>query len=385
MRTVKQVSDLTGISVRMLHYYDEIGLLKPSKVSDAGYRLYDDESLMVLQQILFYKELDMTLKEVKEIMYSPHYDVTQALENQKKLLILKSNRLNNLVELINKTLKGEKAMSFKEFDMSEYYNALEEFKKEHKDMIILSYGTMEKYNEFIEKCKLKETEIAQTAIKQYGSIEKYVKAMKNNFNSNLFTVAEQCDEFRKDCLEDRHPKLKELFKNIVSDLSKDPSSQEIQKIAEEITTIVRKDYNLFEKNGEYDYWYVIVQTYLVYPDWINKVDEKYGVGAAKFIGEALNKYLGDYQPKIEILYKKLSSDLKKDPYSREIQEIVKEIVDTDQKTHEALKVDVGENYWGYIAEQYLSESIMKRVINKKYGEGASEFIGEALKFYAESR
>jgi len=385
MRTVKQVSKLTGISVRMLHYYDEIGLLKPSEVSEVGYRLYDDEALMILQQILFYKELDIPLKEVKEIMYSPHYDITQALENQKKLLILKSKRLNDLVELINKTLKGENAMSFKEFDMSEYYNALEEFKKEHKDMIILSYGTMEKYNEFIEKCKLKETEIAQTAIKQYGSIEKYVKAMKNNFNSNLFTVAEQCDEFRKDCLEDRHPKLKELFKNIVSDLSKNPSSEEIQKIAEEITTIARKDYEFLNINGEYDFWYVIVQTYLVYPDWINKVDKKYGVGAAKFIGEALNKYLGDYQPKIEMLYKKLCSDLKKDPTSKEIQEIVIEIVDTDQKTHEALKVEVGENYWGYTAEQYLSESIMKRVIDKKYGDGASKFIGEALKFYAERK
>jgi len=129
IKTIKQVSDLTGISVRMLHYYDKIGLLKPSKFTDAGYRLYDDEALETLQQILFFKELDIPLKEVKEIMVSAHFDKMQALKSQKKLLILKRNRLNDLVELINKTLKGENTMSFKEFDMSEYFNTLEEYKK----------------------------------------------------------------------------------------------------------------------------------------------------------------------------------------------------------------------------------------------------------------
>ena len=97
MRTVKQVSELTGISVRMLHYYDEIGLLKPSEVSEVGYRLYNEEALMILQQILFYKELDIPLKEVKKIMYSPQYNKMQALENQKKLLVLKINKLKDLI------------------------------------------------------------------------------------------------------------------------------------------------------------------------------------------------------------------------------------------------------------------------------------------------
>lgn len=71
MKTVKQVSDLTGISIRMLRYYDKLGLLKPSEVTDAGYRLYDDKAIETLQQILFFKELELTLKEVKEIMASP--------------------------------------------------------------------------------------------------------------------------------------------------------------------------------------------------------------------------------------------------------------------------------------------------------------------------
>lgn len=384
MRTVKQVSDLTGISVRMLHYYDEIGLLKPSEVTDAGYRLYDDVALMTLQQILFYKELDIPLKEVKEIMYSPHYNKMQALENQKKLLILKCNRLNDLVELINKTLKGENAMSFKEFNMSEYFNALEEFKKEHKDKIMKAYGSMDKYNEFIERCKSKEAEIAKMAIKKYGSIEKYVKAMKKNYNSNAFTLAEQYDEFKKDCLEDKHPKLKELFKKIVSDLGKDPSSKEIQKIAEEIKNTAKRDYEIFKMEWGDDHWYTMVQIYLVFPDWIKAVDEKYGTGSSKFIGEALKTNLEGNQPKLETLCKKLTSDLSKYPYSKEIQKIVGEIVNETQKQNEALKVDAGENLWGYTAELYLSDSIWIKVADKKYGNGAAKFIGEALKFYSES-
>ncbi|NIZ95898.1 MerR family transcriptional regulator, partial [Clostridioides difficile] len=133
MRTVKQVSDLTGISVRALHYYDEIGLLKPNKITDAGYRLYDDESIKTLQQILFFKEIDIPLREVKEIMSSQYFDKVEALKNQKKLLILKRKRLDELIELINQTLRGEGNIDFKEFDMSEYFNVLEEFKREHRN------------------------------------------------------------------------------------------------------------------------------------------------------------------------------------------------------------------------------------------------------------
>jgi DNA-binding transcriptional MerR regulator len=271
MRTVKQVSDLTGISVRMLHYYDEIGLLKPSEVTDAGYRLYDDEALMILQQIMFYKELDIPLKEVKKIMQSSNYDKTKSLENQKKLLILKCDRINNMIELINKTLIGENEMSFKEFDMREYFNALEDFKKDYKDKIIKNYGGMEKYDELIEKCKSKEDEIAKMAIKQYCSIEKYVEAMKKNFGSEVYTIAEQYDEFKKDVLEDKHPKLKELYRKLVSDLRKDPSSKEIQQIAEEIKNIAKRDYEIFNLDEENKYWYSMVQIYLILPDWMKAV------------------------------------------------------------------------------------------------------------------
>ncbi len=385
MRTVKQVSDLTGISVRALHYYDEIGLLKPSEITESGYRLYDDEALKTLQQILFFKELDIPLKDVKEIMLSPYFDKMQALKNQKKLLMLKRKRLNGLIELINKTLKGESTMNFKEFDMSEYYNVLEEFKKENKDKIIRHWGSVDKFDEMIEKGKAVEAKIAKMAIQEYGSIKKYAEAVKKNLNNSLaITKAEQIDEFKKDFLYDKHPKLKELYKKLVADLSKDPSSKEIQQIADEITNIAKKDYEVFKTNLGDHYWYSMVRLYLVFPNWIEEVDKKYGSGASKFIGKALEIYLGDYEPKIETLYKRLTADLSKDPLSKEIQEIVSEIVDETQKQHEDLKVEVGENYWSYQAEQYLSESIFKKVTDKKYGDGASKFIGEALKFYSEN-
>ena len=385
MRTVKQVSDLTGISVRALHYYDEIGLLKPSKITEAGYRLYDDRALEALQQILFFKELELPLKEVKKIMTEPSFDKMEALKNQKKLLVLKRNRLNELIGLINKTLKGESTMSFKEFDMTEYYNVLEEFKTENKTKVIRQWGSIDKFDEFIEKVKTKESEIAKDAVKQYGSIKKFTEALKKNLNSDALTKAEQIDEFKKDCLYDGNPKLKELYKKLVSDLSKDPSSWEIQRIAEEITNTVKKDYEVFKADmGDY-YWHSMVQIYLVFPKWIEEVDKKYGSGASKFIGKALKIYSENNLPKIDTLYKKLVSDLSRDPFSREIQQIVFEIANETRQINEALKVDEGENYFGYMADFYLSSPEFIKATDKRYGSGASKFIGKALKFYSKNK
>lgn len=292
MRTVKQVSDLTGISVRTLHYYDEIGLLKPSEITYAGYRLYDDEALETLQQILFFKELDFPLKEVKEIMASPHFDKMQALKNHKKLLVLKRNRLNGLIELVNKTLKGENTMSFKEFDMSEYFNTLEEFKKEHTDEIIKYFGSVDEFNEFLEALenqKSKEAEIAKMAIKEFGSVEKFTEAAKKNI-SNLSTIMEQYDKFKKDYLEDRLRKGNELYKKLTSDLSKDPSTKEIQQIVEEIANMSNQDHKFLKIDMGDNHWGLMAELFLSNPMYIEVNDKKYGNGASKFIGEALKFY-----------------------------------------------------------------------------------------------
>ncbi|WP_315114033.1 TipAS antibiotic-recognition domain-containing protein [Clostridium intestinale] len=382
MRTVKQVSDLTGISVRMLHYYDEIGLLKPTLTTEAKYRLYDDEALETLQQILFFKELDIPLKEVKKLIDNPRFDKSKVLENQKKLLILKRNRLNDLIKLINRTIKGESEMSFKEFDMSEYFNVLEEFKKD-EDKIIKVYGSMDKYDEMIEKIRSKEDEIADMAIKEYGSIEKYAKAVKQNLNSDLLILSEQYAAFKKELLDDTNPELARLFEKLLEDLRKGTSSKEIQVIADAITKTVKKNYKIFEDEIGDEHWFYMIKLFLINEEWIKDVDNKYGIGASKFISQVLEINLGGKKPKIETLYDNLVSDLTKDPSSSEIQKIIEEIAYETDKSNKIYKIDQGENHWAYMSDLYLNNDIWIKVTDDKYGEGRSRFIGEAFKVYAD--
>ncbi|MGG4491583.1 MerR family transcriptional regulator [Metabacillus idriensis] len=123
---VKEVADLTGISVRTLHHYDEIGLLTPDEVTDSGYRLYSNENLETLQQILFFKELGFPLKKIKEIISSPSFDREEALRLHRKMLLEKRNRLDLMIATVEKTIKhakGDIEMSQKEkfegFDFSQ--------------------------------------------------------------------------------------------------------------------------------------------------------------------------------------------------------------------------------------------------------------------------
>jgi len=112
---IKEFAELTGVSVRTLHYYDEIGLLKPSEVDvQTGYRFYDEKSLERMQEILFYRELDFSLKTISEILSSPDYDKQQALSRQRKLLLSKKERLEQLIMAIDSVEKGESFMKTKD-------------------------------------------------------------------------------------------------------------------------------------------------------------------------------------------------------------------------------------------------------------------------------
>ena len=106
MRTVKEVSRLAGISIRTLRYYDEIGLLKPTAVTEAGYRLYSDKDLKRLQEIMFFKELELPLEKIKQLMEDPALDREEILLVQQAALERKRNRLNGLIELIQDVRKG---------------------------------------------------------------------------------------------------------------------------------------------------------------------------------------------------------------------------------------------------------------------------------------
>ena len=175
MKTISQVAKLTGVSIRTLQYYDEIGLLKPSELTPAGYRLYDEHALQNLQQILFFRELDFPLKDIIKIMQNPDFDRIVAFKKQKELLLLKRNRTDRLIQLLERLEKGEECMSFKEFDLSEYIHALEDFKVNQTDTIIKHWGSIDNFDMFIQKIKDDEENVAKLAIQHFGSIEKYTE------------------------------------------------------------------------------------------------------------------------------------------------------------------------------------------------------------------
>lgn len=146
MRTVREVSKLTGVSIRTLQYYDRIGLLKPSDYTEAGYRLYDDTALEKLQQILLFRELEFPLKDIQKIIASPNFDKSKALEQQIELLTLKKEHIENLIVLARGIkLLGVNYMDFGAFDTSK----LDEYVSQAK----ASWGNTEIYKEYEEKSK----------------------------------------------------------------------------------------------------------------------------------------------------------------------------------------------------------------------------------------
>lgn len=150
MRTVKEVSKLTGVSVRTLHYYDAIGLLKPAKVTEAGYRMYDDTSLIRLQNILLFRELKFSLKEIKTILESPNFDLSKAIMQQIELLELQRKRIGELISFAREIQKkGVNAMDFNVFSNSE----IEQYKAEAKK----KWGDTKAYQEYEQKAAEKNS------------------------------------------------------------------------------------------------------------------------------------------------------------------------------------------------------------------------------------
>src|SRR5512135_1452395 len=118
MFTVKQLSKLAGVTPRTLHHYDAIGLLKPTRLGSNGYRYYDEAALLRLQQILFYREMEMPLDEIRKVMGRRDFDVLVALQGHRAALYGRVSRLNRLIETVDKTilhLKGRSAMNEKDF------------------------------------------------------------------------------------------------------------------------------------------------------------------------------------------------------------------------------------------------------------------------------
>jgi len=116
---INEAAKMTGVTIRTLHYYDQIGLLRPETVTDAGYRLYGEKDMERLSQILFFRELDFPLSQIKEMLDSPSFD--------------RKERLERLIALTERRMEGEKEMSFQEFDSSEIERCKEKYAEEAKE------------------------------------------------------------------------------------------------------------------------------------------------------------------------------------------------------------------------------------------------------------
>ncbi len=163
MLTLKEISKVTGVSVRTLHHYDAIGLLKPTKVTDAGYRLYDDTALGRLQSILLFRELQFPLKEVKAILDSPEFDAREALVQQIKLLELQYKHIGELISFAREIqTNGVKQMNFKVFDKDE----MEKYKEEVK----AKWGETKAYSEYTQKRHCDYGEIANQLMSLFAEI-----------------------------------------------------------------------------------------------------------------------------------------------------------------------------------------------------------------------
>lgn len=154
MKTVTQIAKQTGVSVRTLHHYDAIGLLKPTQITEAGYRLYDEDALMRLYLIIVYRELGFSLKKIGELLNAPDFDRNRALEEQISLLEEKKQQIQNRITFAHGLkLTGVRHLNYDAFD----YKKFDEYSTQAKAM----WGNTGAYGEFVQKSKGRTKEEAQ--------------------------------------------------------------------------------------------------------------------------------------------------------------------------------------------------------------------------------
>ncbi|MGN0469131.1 MAG: MerR family transcriptional regulator [Acutalibacteraceae bacterium] len=239
MKTVNQVSKLTGVSVRTLHHYDTIGLLKPTAVTQAGYRLYDDTALERLQQILLFRELEFSLKDIKAILESPNFDREKALKQQIKLLTLKKEHIENLIALAREIeTNGGYKMDFKAFDTSE----------------------IEKY--------------AAEAKERWGQTAAYKEYQQKTENQNDNRQKASAD------------KLMQIFTEIGKIKHLSPDSDEAQKLIEKLQNCITENYYTCTKQILQG----LGQMYVADERFKANIDQNGGEGTAEFAEKAITIY-----------------------------------------------------------------------------------------------
>ncbi|MDE6233378.1 MAG: MerR family transcriptional regulator [Lachnospiraceae bacterium] len=278
MKTVKDVSEITGVSIRTLRYYDEIGLLKPTELTDAGYRLYDNKALERLQEIMFFKELEIPLEDIKKIMDNPNYDKEQALLTQKTLLEQKRNRLNGIIELISDVMKGVNTMSFEAFNDEEVQKILDHIlecmSKESLEEQIQKYGNVEKYREHLASGFSNEQAIADV-FKWYGCKEKAMKAILQS-TGNTEKLKQEQDENA------------EIYKQFMA--AKESGDENAEK--EAVEHLAENYKKMFRLDNARNILLDLANEYLKFSKLAEATDIEFGTGCSEYVAYAIQKYYG---------------------------------------------------------------------------------------------
>lgn len=282
MRTVREVSNLTGISVRTLHYYDEIGLLRPSALSEGGYRLYDDRALGTLRQILFFRELDMPLKQIMLILGNPGLDRHQLLSSQKKMLELKKVRLERIIASIEDILKGDNSMDFSVFSKAEleqmYLDMERNMTEAQKKIFVNEFGSMEAFKE--QFLNHSATEKAQKhlarAVEWYGGKDSAIAAATHPNHAKI--------------TEETGKKLDLVMKRLAAKTGADVDAPEVIKLVEEMDSVSKQLYQMKDVTA---FMRSMADKYVADTDMQKRLDAVYGEGSTLFIGQVLQAF---YQP-----------------------------------------------------------------------------------------
>ena len=278
MRTVKEISDLTGISVRTLHYYDEIGLLKPTEKSDAGYRLYDDKALETLQQILFFREFDISLKEIKAVLDNPALERNQILQVQRKMLVTKKERMERLINSIDDILKGENKMDFTIFTKTEveemFQTMLEHMPENMRNIAIKEFGSIEQWKKhYMEVVSSEEMQKGYAKVVEwYGGKDKFLSVARTPVS--------------KEVAESYNKRIEAILQKLIAKQNCDIDSFEVKELVGEYGFVMKQLAQIKEEKG-----FMMAQTQYYRNEQIKPmIDEKYGEGASDFFAQAIENY-----------------------------------------------------------------------------------------------
>ena len=278
MRTVKEISDLTGISVRTLHYYDEIGLLKPTEKSDAGYRLYDDKALETLQQILFFREFDISLKEIKAVLDNPALERNQILQVQRKMLVTKKERMERLIASIDDILKGENKMDFTIFTKTEveemFQTILEHMPENMRNIAIKEFGSIEQWKKhYMEVVSSEEMQKGYAKVVEwYGGKDKFLSVARTPVS--------------KEVAESYNKRIEAILQKLIAKQNCDIDSFEVKELVGEYGFVMKQLAQIKEEKG-----FMMAQAQYYRNEQIKPmIDEKYGEGASDFFAQAIENY-----------------------------------------------------------------------------------------------